>query len=98
MQEVSTEVKSDKKINFPEIIDGKINTEDFLQATRDVVQSVRTYSFQILTSNYMTVETFCSKYIIIRKHEKLICILDKLGKMFAPVRYDMQGNIDVSKY
>ncbi|XP_032668563.1 glycolipid transfer protein [Odontomachus brunneus] len=46
-------------MQFPEIIDGKINTEEFLQAARDVVQ-----------------------------------IVHKLGKLFAPVRYDMQGNIE----
>jgi len=50
---------SDERVQFPEIIDDKINTEQFLQAARDVVRTV-----------------------------------DKFGKLFAPVRYDMQGNID----
>ncbi|XP_019699703.1 glycolipid transfer protein isoform X2 [Harpegnathos saltator] len=59
MQEISTGAKSDDRIQFPEIIDGKINTEEFLQAARDVVHTIH-----------------------------------KLGKLFAPVRYDMQGNID----
>ncbi|XP_012538897.1 glycolipid transfer protein A [Monomorium pharaonis] len=49
----------DDVVQFPEIIDDKINTEEFLQAARDVVRTV-----------------------------------DKFGKLFAPVRYDMQGNID----
>ncbi|XP_020285911.1 glycolipid transfer protein isoform X1 [Pseudomyrmex gracilis] len=52
-------VKSDNKVQFPEIVDDKINTEEFLQASRDVVH-----------------------------------ILDKFGKLFAPVRYDMQKNIN----
>ncbi|KAH0954860.1 hypothetical protein HN011_010162 [Eciton burchellii] len=47
------------RMHFPEIIDGKISTEEFLQAAREVVWTV-----------------------------------DKFGKLFAPVRYDMQGNID----
>ncbi|EZA54133.1 hypothetical protein DMN91_001112 [Ooceraea biroi] len=47
------------RLHFPEIIDGKINTEEFLRAAREVVRTV-----------------------------------DKFGKLFAPVRYDMQGNID----
>lgn len=59
MQEVSAGVESNKKMQFPEIIDGKISTEEFLQAARDVVETVH-----------------------------------KLGKLFAPVGYDMQGNID----
>ncbi|KAL6263140.1 hypothetical protein P5V15_005942 [Pogonomyrmex californicus] len=46
-------------MQFPELVDNKINTEKFLQAAHDVVQTV-----------------------------------DKFGKLFAPVRYDMQGNID----
>ncbi|XP_011161463.1 glycolipid transfer protein [Solenopsis invicta] len=49
----------DDRVQFPEIIDDKINTEEFLEAARDVVRTV-----------------------------------DKFGKLFAPVRYDMQGNID----
>ncbi|XP_072746961.1 glycolipid transfer protein [Anoplolepis gracilipes] len=52
-------IESDNGVQFPEIIDDKINTEEFLQAARDVVRTV-----------------------------------DKFGKLFAPVRYDMQGNID----
>lgn len=44
------EVESDNKMQFPEIIDGNINTKEFLQAARNVVQIVRTYLFLILTS------------------------------------------------
>ncbi|KAL6422970.1 hypothetical protein ACFW04_010460 [Cataglyphis niger] len=54
-----TAIESDNGVQFPEIIDDKINTEEFLEAARDVVRTV-----------------------------------DKFGKLFAPVRYDMQGNID----
>ncbi|KYQ50754.1 Pleckstrin homology domain-containing family A member 8 [Trachymyrmex zeteki] len=50
---------TDNKMQFPEIIDDKIDTEKFLQAARDIVRTV-----------------------------------DKFGKLFAPVRHDMQGNID----
>jgi len=42
---------SDDRVQFPEIIDGKINTEKFLQAARDVVRTVGAYSFSTLTSN-----------------------------------------------
>ncbi|XP_011066887.1 PREDICTED: pleckstrin homology domain-containing family A member 8 isoform X2 [Acromyrmex echinatior] len=52
-------IETDNKLQFPEIIDDKIDTENFLQAARDVVRTV-----------------------------------DKFGKLFAPVRHDMQGNID----
>lgn len=58
-KETDSAIKCDNVVQFPEIIDDKINTEEFLQAARDVVQTV-----------------------------------DKLGKLFSPVRYDMQGNID----
>lgn len=58
-KEACTPIEFDNRVQFPEIIDDKINTEEFLQAARDVVQTV-----------------------------------DKFGKLFAPVRYDMQGNID----
>lgn len=58
-KEACTPIESDNRVQFPEIIDDKINTEEFLEAARDVVQTV-----------------------------------DKFGKLFAPVRYDMQGNID----
>lgn len=44
---------------FPEVVDGKINTTEFLDAARNIVRFV-----------------------------------EKLGKIFAPVKYDMQGNID----
>lgn len=37
------------KVQFPDIIDDKINTEEFLRAARDVVQMVGAYT--ILTSN-----------------------------------------------
>lgn len=41
----------------------------------------------------------CFEHVAIHKYEKLICVFsDKLGKLFAPVGYDMQGNINVSKY
>ncbi|XP_029675408.1 glycolipid transfer protein isoform X4 [Formica exsecta] len=58
-EKTRTATESDHGVQFPEIIDDKINTEEFLEAARDVVRTV-----------------------------------DKFGKLFAPVRYDMQGNID----
>lgn len=51
--------ESDDGVQFPELINGKINTEEFLLAAASVVRTI-----------------------------------DKFGKLFAPVRYDMQGNID----
>ncbi|XP_078053057.1 pleckstrin homology domain-containing family A member 8 isoform X1 [Augochlora pura] len=54
-------VDSEIKILFPEIVQQKINTVEFLAAARGVAR-----------------------------------IVDKLGKVFAPVKYDIQGNIDVS--
>ncbi|XP_076645539.1 glycolipid transfer protein [Halictus rubicundus] len=50
---------SEIEILFPEIVQQKINTVEFLVAARGVVR-----------------------------------IVDKLGKLFAPVKYDIQGNID----
>lgn len=44
VQEVSAKVESGNRVQFPEIIDGKINTEEFLQASRDVVQTVCMYN------------------------------------------------------
>lgn len=41
----------DDEVQFPEIIDDKINTERFLQAARDVVLIVGAYLFPTLTSN-----------------------------------------------
>lgn len=52
-------VSSINKIHFPNIVDDKIRTEEFLQASRDVVR-----------------------------------IIEKFGKLFAPVKYDMEGNIE----
>ncbi|XP_076180524.1 pleckstrin homology domain-containing family A member 8 [Ptiloglossa arizonensis] len=51
--------KSEIEVLFPEIVQGKINTEEFLTAARGIVR-----------------------------------ILDKFGKVFAPVKYDIQGNIN----
>ncbi|KAL2723430.1 glycolipid transfer protein isoform X2 [Vespula maculifrons] len=45
--------------HFPDIVDGKISTENFLHASRDVV-----------------------------------VIIEKFGKLFAPVKHDMDGNIE----
>ncbi|XP_076633627.1 glycolipid transfer protein [Colletes latitarsis] len=53
------ELKSEIRILFPEIIEGKINTEEFLTAARDIVR-----------------------------------LVDKLGKVFSPVKYDIQFNIN----
>ncbi|XP_031847632.1 pleckstrin homology domain-containing family A member 8 [Nomia melanderi] len=50
---------SEIRILFPEIVQGKINTAEFLAAARGIVK-----------------------------------IIDKLGKVFAAVKYDIQGNID----
>ena len=44
-------IETDNKLQFPEIIDDKIDTENFLQAARDVVRTVGMYLFSILTSN-----------------------------------------------
>ncbi|XP_034178052.1 pleckstrin homology domain-containing family A member 8 [Osmia lignaria lignaria] len=52
-------LESEMKLLFPEIIDDKIKTLEFLFAARGIVR-----------------------------------IVDKLGKVFAPVKYDIQGNID----
>ncbi|CAL1686374.1 unnamed protein product [Lasius platythorax] len=59
IQKEACTIESDNRVHFPEIIDDKINTEEFLQAARDVV-----------------------------------LIVDKFGKLFISIRYDMQGNID----
>ncbi|GBP71127.1 Glycolipid transfer protein [Eumeta japonica] len=47
---------------FPPIIDGRINIEEFLEASSG-----------------------------------LVSIVERLGKVYAPVKYDMQGNIDKIK-
>lgn len=39
-KEACTPIEFDNRVQFPEIIDDKINTEEFLQAARDVVQTV----------------------------------------------------------
>lgn len=52
-------LESEMKLLFPEIVDEKIRTLEFLSAARGIVR-----------------------------------IVDKLGKVFAPVKYDIQGNID----
>jgi len=44
-------IETDNKLQFPEIIDDKIDTDNFLQAARDVVRTVGMYLFLILTSN-----------------------------------------------
>ncbi|XP_017890324.1 pleckstrin homology domain-containing family A member 8 [Ceratina calcarata] len=54
-----TPLANEIEILFPEIIDEKIRTIEFLNAARGVVR-----------------------------------IVEKLGKVFAPVKYDIQGNID----
>lgn len=53
-EKVCTVIKSDNKVQFPEIIDDKINTEEFLQASRDVVHILGTYTYFLvtLTLNY----------------------------------------------
>lgn len=45
-------IKFDTEVQFPEIIDDKINTEEFLQAARDVVRTVGMCLFLTLTLNY----------------------------------------------
>lgn len=55
-ERVCATTKSDDKVLFPEIIDGKINTEQFLLAARDVVRTIGAYSSLILTSNYSSEE------------------------------------------
>lgn len=52
-------LESEMKLLFPEIVDEKIRTLEFLSAARGIVR-----------------------------------IVDKLGKVFSPVKYDIQGNID----
>lgn len=44
-----TAIEFDNGVQFPEIIDDKINTEEFLEAARDVVRTVGKYPFLILT-------------------------------------------------
>lgn len=60
-KETDSAIKCDNVVQFPEIIDDKINTEEFLQAARDVVQTVGMCQF--LTSNYqdqsLLNEKFC---------------------------------------
>ncbi|XP_066583565.1 glycolipid transfer protein isoform X2 [Prorops nasuta] len=61
---IDEESQQNPRILFPEIVNGKIKTEEFLTAARHVVS-----------------------------------IIDKFGKIFAPIKYDMQGNIDLrNKY
>lgn len=51
-REIDSAIKSDNVVQFPEIIDNKINTEEFLQAARDVVRTVGMCLSLTLTSNY----------------------------------------------
>lgn len=43
-ENVCAETGPDSGVQFPEIIDGKINTEEFLRAARDVVRTVGAYN------------------------------------------------------
>ncbi|KAK2583317.1 hypothetical protein KPH14_009319 [Odynerus spinipes] len=52
-------ISSISKLHFPDIVDDKICTEEFLHASRDIIR-----------------------------------IVEKFGKLFAPVIYDMNGNIE----
>lgn len=47
---IYTNAKTAYKIHFPEIIDDKINTEEFLQAARDVVWTIGTFLHSVITS------------------------------------------------
>lgn len=62
-EETDTAIKFDNVVQFPEIIDDKINTEEFLQTARDVVRTVGMCQFLALTSNYqdqlLVNEKFC---------------------------------------
>lgn len=48
-EKTRTATESDHGVQFPEIIDDKINTEEFLEAARDVVRTVGIHQFLILT-------------------------------------------------
>lgn len=70
-KKTDTAIKFDIGVQFPEIIDDKINTEEFLQAARDVVRTVGMSISNFNLKLSIIAERshkFCFKHDTIREH------------------------------
>lgn len=71
-------------IPFPAVVDGRLNVIAFLEAASNLVC--------LVGKHFKLFNTFIvHSPININKNP----ITDRLGTVFAPVKYDMQGNIEV---
>lgn len=77
------------EVLFPNITEDKIRTVEFLDAARGLVRII---GMHLVSSKYHITYT---KTKSIKTNTN---VSEKLGKVFAPVKHDIQGNIDVSTY
>ncbi|XP_076479076.1 uncharacterized protein LOC117154876 isoform X3 [Bombus vancouverensis nearcticus] len=73
------------EVLFPNITEDKIKTVEFLDAARGLVRII---GMHLVSSKYHITYT---KTKSIKTNTN---VSEKLGKVFAPVKYDIQGNID----
>lgn len=74
---------------FPKLIGGKISTSEFLQASQNVVELVG----ELFNSDWQVDD---EGTLFMCTYSELRCYFsDRFGHIFAPVKYDMSGNIKV---